>query len=82
MSPAAVANGEPHRSDAHPLTGAFRPCLDPIPEPSIWIRSQVLSQPIQVYPSRIVAASRLLQNISGLAKSSEQSANRRFTDSE
>jgi hypothetical protein len=63
MSPPAGAHRQPHGSEAHPLPRVLVPGSDAIDQAPIWIRHQVLSQPVQIDLSWAIPASRLVLHI-------------------
>jgi hypothetical protein len=82
MRPTAVADGEPHRADRDPYAALLLPCLDPIDQPIVGAILQLLSQPSQVDPPRIVPPAGLLLDVSSLSVPSEKPADAGLSDAE
>ena len=78
MRPSAGADRHPHRTDADPFSTLLNPGLDAIDQSRIRIRFQVLAQPDKINPSGIVAALRLVPDISRFPETPQVSAYRCF----
>ena len=82
MRPAARANRQPHRREAHALAAGEDPRVVAVDEARVGMRDEMSAQPIEVDAPRIVAALRTRMHVARLAEASQEAADRRLTHAE
>jgi hypothetical protein len=82
MSPAASSNRQPHRAQADRLAAVLFPSLDAVDKPRVGLPHQMIPEPLQVHPARVVSTLRLVLDVPRLSLPPQQPTDRRFTHPE